>query len=161
AIQITAQVTDLAGNPLSNPTTSSFTVDSPTDNTSPSLLSANPPSNSTGVGVNVIPTMTFSERMIASSFNSSNTYIYEYQTGVTTPSDLSLSADRLTVSFIPKSMLKANTGYYYYSCGPTDLAGRTVCTSVYFVTGTGTDTIAPTVTGVSPANGATFVQVNA
>ena len=56
-----AQITDTAGNPLTNPGSFSFTTGTAADTTYPSVVLVDPPSSTSGVGLNVTPHITFSE----------------------------------------------------------------------------------------------------
>ena len=60
-VNYSAQITDVAGNSLTNPGSFSFTTGTSSDTTAPSVLLVDPPNGTFGVGLNVTPHVTFSE----------------------------------------------------------------------------------------------------
>jgi hypothetical protein len=83
--------------------------------------------------------------------------------GVPVSGSISLNSDRTVLSFVPSSPLAVSTLYTVTASGFTDQAGNTVTPfSSTFSTGTSgvADTNRPTVTAVSPSNGALGVSAS-
>ena len=107
----------------------------------------------------MIFTFAFSKRMDVISLNSTNVYLYNYLTGLTVPSAIVPSADRMSVMIKPGT-LEASTQYCYVVAGVYDLVGNPVTESQCFITGVGPDTTPPVVSQMNPPNGTT-TAVNA
>lgn len=163
----TTGLTDTAGNPIANTVSFSFTVDTPTDATRPSVISANPPASSTGIGTNVAIQARFSERVNQLTVTSTSFIVTNGNTSVRIPGTLLVDTARRNVTFTPSTPFASDTVYCFYidSSGSTtsitDLSGNTLTGySECFTTGISPDTTAPFVTQVAPPNAATGVPLN-
>jgi hypothetical protein len=162
-VAYTADLTDPAGNPLTNPGTFSFTTGTAADTSGPGILSYSPPANETGVATNTLMRIVFSEPLDATTVIESNAYLYNANnTALRYPVTLNLAADRRSLIITPVAPLLNFTQYlwqFYSYKGSNGVTGSTH--SQYFTTGGAADNTAPTLISVSPANGATNVPVNA
>lgn len=138
-VTLSTAISDLAGNHLAAPFSYSFTTKAappPPDTTRPTIVS-HTPANFSAVDISVVPTVTFSEAMLLSSFNSGNTFVDVDSNGQSVSASYSLSADLKTVS-LTNMTLAGSTIYdmFVNSGGPRDLAGNTVSNSLFiqFVT---------------------------
>ncbi|MGD0790986.1 MAG: Ig-like domain-containing protein [Terriglobales bacterium] len=165
-------VKDTAGNTMTGTVTNTFTTGPTFDLLHPSVTLSDPAPNTTGVGTNVAPRIVFNKRLnplsvVSSSnelYNRGSVELYNNATNQYVPATVSMSADRLTATITPTSALLPNTYYtlyvsygaYYY-----DVAGNygNGYNSI-FVTGSGSDTTAATVSTISPANTQTGVPIN-
>ena len=154
-----AQVTDTAGNPLTNPGSFSFTTGTSTDTTGPSVTFVDPPNGAFGVGLNVTPHVTFSEPVNGLTIPAAlNLY---YEGSFTIPATVTVSANRLSATLTPSAPLLPNTLYYFYLTSDTDIAGNYGYGSyTSFYTGSSADTNPTTVSTISPANAQTGVPIN-
>jgi sporulation-control protein spo0M len=159
----TAQLTDTAGNGLTNPGSFSFTTGTAADTTGPGIVSTDPLANETGVGTNAILRVVFNKPVDPTTISNSNFILYNANnTAITYPGTVAISADRLSATFTPASPLLGLTQHlwqlntYKGENGVNDVQNI----SQYFTTGGSADTTPPTVTAISPSNGATGVPVN-
>ena len=164
-VNYTTQIMDTVGNALTNPGSFSFTTGPSSDTNNPSVTLVDPPNGTVGVGVNVLPHITFSEPVneltIPNAFSLSYQNPWWWYGYPLIPSAVTVSADRLSATITPSAPLQPSTQYYLYLCGYTDIAGNNgYCFGSYFWTGTGSDTSAPTVATISPTNGQTGVPLN-
>ena len=122
----------------------------------------NPTNGETGVGTNAHVRIAFSKRINPLSLQFNNANIYEYNSGRYIPFTTTISTDRLSIALVPNVLLLPNNTYSVYSGGSIrDIAGNSVsASSVIFTTGAGQDTTGPTVSNLTPPNGATGVPVN-
>ena len=161
-------VTDLAGNALPSQTTQ-FTTGTGPDGIPPTIVMASPFQNAQNVPLNAIVMLQMSEPVDPGTVSSSTLTLRNSSTGQVAAGTYSLSADGLTISFVPSTSLAANTGYSVtfpgagFGTGISDLAGNSLqgTSTISFTTGTTASTSAPQVIGVSPANGMTGVPINA
>ena len=166
-------VEDTAGNVMSGTVTNTFTTGPTFNLIHPTATVFDPLTGSTGVGINVAPRITFSERLnpltvVTSSnetYNSGSVMLVNGATNQYVPATVSMTADRLTAILTPSSPLLPNT-YYYLSIGCNksyyDVAGNYgLCSEPTFVTGAGSDTSHATVSTISPASSQTGVPLNA
>lgn len=133
--------------------------ESTTDALAPTVSSANPAKNATGVVLNSAVTATFSEAMTPSTLSTTTFTLKQGTTAVS--GDVTFSG--VTAIFKPGSTLAASTVYTAtITTGTKDLAGNAVASDYIwnFTTGTTTDTTLPTVTGTINAAGATNVAIN-
>ncbi|CAN5455338.1 hypothetical protein BH11PSE11_BH11PSE11_03090 [soil metagenome] len=173
---VTTAATDVAGNKLAGNQTLSppsgnyawtFTTDGVIDTTPPTVSLAN--SNATNVALNARITATFSEMMAASTFNASTFTVMQGSTPVAG----TISYNGVTASFKPTALLNPNTVYTVtISSNVTDLEGNKLSGNQTsfpgpgnfvwaFTTGATSDTVPPTVTSTTSANGSVGVAVNA
>jgi YD repeat-containing protein len=161
----TTQLTDTAGNPLSNPDTSTFTTGTTSDTTQPSVVTVSPANGATGVPTNGLVQAQFSKRIDPLTVTSATFSVSESNTipQIAAPGTITVSSDGLTATFTPTVPLASGTSYTIQLASPiADLQGNTLASfgSTTFTTGANTVTAAPTVLTVSPPNGATGVPVN-
>lgn len=154
------QVTDLVGNPLANPTTFSFTVDTPVDNTNPTVTQISPVNGATGVPAGVTYEVRFGERMMPLSASESTFSMYECDTSLRIFGEIKVTADRLGASLNPDQSLKPGTRYCVYIQGMMDLVGRGLNYSSSFTTGVVADGTPFTVSMISPPNETAGVPTN-
>jgi hypothetical protein len=149
---------DLAGNPLAETYTWSFTAGAVADTTAPTVSYTAPVNAATGVSTNTKVSATFSEAMnpslIMTAFTLMNgdtvipgSVTYSGVTAVFTP-DVNLTANTLCTATI--------------STDATDLAGNPLAASHSwsFTTGAAADTTAPTVRLTFPVDGAINVPIH-
>ena len=156
-------VTDVAGNSVAAQTTQ-FTTETGPDVVPPVVVTASPYQNEQNVPLNSIVMLRMSQPIDPGTVNSSTLSLVNPSNGQIVPGTYSVSADGLTITFVPSAPLAAGSGYYvnFAGNGITDLAGNQLSSSpLYFTTGTTASTSAPQVTGVSPANGTSAVPINA
>ena len=137
------------------------------DVTAPTVTAFSPADGATGVAVGSNITLTFSEAIQRGAGliqlhtgSAAGTVLEAFDAA--SSSRLSISGSTLTLD--PTSNLSGNTQYFVTFAAGTvkDLAGNAYTgTSTYDFTTQGADTIAPTVTAFSPADGATGVAVGA
>jgi hypothetical protein len=159
----TAQLTDAAGNGLTNPGSFSFTTGTAADTTGPGIVSTDPLANETGVGTNAILRVVFNKPVDPTTISSSNFILYNgNNTSITYPGTVAISADRFSATFTPTSPLLGLTQYLWqlYTYKGENGVNDVQNVSQYFTTGGSADTTPPTVTAISPSNGATGVPVN-
>ncbi len=153
------QLTDAAGNGLTNPGNYSFTSGTAADTTAPTILSYSPAYNQQGVGTNAVIKVVFSEPINPISLTSF--LLYNQNNSQPISATILVASNRLSAILTPNAPLASLTGFYFQLYSYQDLAGNNGGgVTVYFTTGTGSDTTAPTVSGISPVNGATGVPVN-
>ena len=159
----TAQLTDAAGNGLTNPGSFSFTTGTAADATGPGIVSTDPLANETGVGTNAILRVVFNKPVDPTTISNSNFILYNANnTNITYPGTVAISADRLSATFTPASPLLGLTQYLWqlYTYKGENGVNDVQNVSQYFTTGGSADITPPTVTAISPSNGATGVPVN-
>ena len=161
-------VTDVAGNVMATQTTQ-FTTGTGPDVVPPVVVSANPPQGAQNVPVNSVVVLQMSEPVDPVSVSANTLTLLNSGTAQAVAGTYSLSADGLTISFVPNAPLAASTGYSVnfpgagFGIGISDLAGNSLqgISPISFTTGATASTTAPQVTGVSPVNGSTAVPINA
>jgi YD repeat-containing protein len=163
-IAVTSQITDVAENALTNPGNFTFTTGTTSDTTTPSVTLVDPPSNSSGVGLNVAPRLTFSEPVDHLTVPSAFTLQYGDASGpaLVIAATVTVSADQLHATLTPSASLSPSSYYYLYICGYTSLAGKQgSCFESTFYTGNSSVTNSVTVTTINPGNAQTGVPLNA
>lgn len=162
-------VADLAGNVMVSDYTWSWTTGGAggtgtTDTTAPTVTGTIQANGATGVAVNTTVGATFSEAMQAASTTNLNFTLSETSSGNAVTGTVAYSG--VNATFIPLGNLANNTNYTVRVKGGVggvkDLAGNAMVSDfvITWTTGGGTDSTAPTVTLVNPANLATNVAVN-
>jgi RHS repeat-associated protein len=167
-------ITDVAGNPVT-PQTTQFTTGTGPDVVAPLVVWTSPLETTsyqspTNVPLNAIVQLETNEPVDPGTVNSNTFIVSDMSTEQNLTGTYSVSADGLTITFIPGAPLIAGHQYSvgFISLGITDLAGNLLSSTVSgvagnfsFITGTSASTNAPQVTGFSPANGATAIPINA
>jgi hypothetical protein len=129
------------------------------DVTAPTVLSAVPANNTTGVAINSHPTVTFSEAMTASTVSSATFTLNQGTTAVA--GTIAYSGN--TATFTPSASLVANTIYTgTITTGVKDAAGNALASNYTwsFTTASAADVTPPTVLSAVPANSATGVSIS-
>jgi methionine-rich copper-binding protein CopC len=154
---ITTGVACLGGNTLPKNFVWSFTTGAP-QATVPMVLSTVPVAGDGNVPINDSITATFSEAVNPITINSANFSLW--QGGVNVPAAVTFDGVNTAV-LTPLDDLLINTTYnVQITTGVTDLAGIPLGAAVTWTFTTGAaDTSVPTITSMSPANGATLVAV--
>ncbi len=152
-------VLDTVGNPVTF--SSTFTTGSLPDISSPSVDWTSV-SYGESIPTNSAITIQFSESMDATSFNTSNIYIYDSLLGVTVPATLTWNSTQTVAYLAPTSVLSAGREYYLYANSGTDLAGNQVNSYfAVFYAELASATTAPTVVNFNPIGGSTGLGTNA
>ena len=152
---------DTAGNALT-PGSFAFTTGSGADtsqnNTSPVFAAGE-----TNLGTNFAPSLTYSKPINPIDINTSTVQLYNGDSGKYVQGTVTVAHNGMSATFTPTYPLLPDTYYYLHqSCGNYDMDGNYLnCNNWYFTTGAGSDTTAPTVASISPANSATGVPLNA
>jgi hypothetical protein len=147
-------VRDTRGNLMAGTFTSTFSTGSRTDLVAPTILATSPTYDDSGVGVNMVGRLTFSEpidplTVTRETFRIANVFGGDYLDAV-----VNVAPDRRSATLTPTSPLLPYTRYYLYLPSFTDVAGNVGSgATVYFYTGAGVDTTPPTVVALSPPNG--------
>lgn len=167
-----AGIRDLAGNPMALNTVSSFTtaLGSVQDNTAPTITAFSPLNGATSVGINPTLTVTFSEPLNAATVRSNTVYLLRGGNTLV-PTTLTYNAATRTATLTPAAALLNSTSYTIYVLGGVtgikDLSDNALAQNVTSVfqtvdaSGSGTDTTAPTITSLVPANGSANGAVTA
>jgi hypothetical protein len=162
-VNYSSQITDVAGNSLTNPGSFSFTTGTTGDTINPSVTLVDPPNGTFGVGLNVTPHLTFSEPVDGLTLPAALNLVYS-DTGVIIPAAVTVSANRLSATLTPSAPLLPNTGYNVSlaASGYTDIAGNPGSgSSTSFYTGGSADTSPGTVATINPGSAQTGVPLNA
>lgn len=157
---ITTGVQDLAGNSLATSYAWTFTTADPPDGTPPTVISVTPANAATGVDVNANVTATFSEAVLPASVNGSTVSLSGGAGGVAG----SVTLSGATATLDPDAPLAYATTYTaVVKTGVEDLAGNHLPADFVwtFTTGPPPDTMPPAVTGTTPLDGASGVDVDA
>ena len=161
-IALTSGLKDISGNGLTNPGTITFTTGADTDTIAPSIAAYSPGYGDSNVGLHPIVRVTFSEPVNPISIGSPTFYLYNSNFGVLVPATVLVAPDRLSATLTPTGELAPYTSYYFQIYNVADLAGNYGGgVFVIFTTGGVTDTSAPAVVSIAPANAAGDVPVNA
>ena len=162
-LDVSAQITDLAGNAFAGPVSTSFTTGTNTDTTRPTLVSTSIPNNALDVPVDVSVQVSFSEPMNVLTLTPATVYIDNATTGVAVAGTVTVAADGMSATFTPSAPLAALTRYRVRTFSMQDLVGNVfsgTSVPVRFTTGTGTDSTPPAVAQTS-LSGALQAPVNA
>jgi len=159
-------VTDVAGNAVATQTTH-FTTGTGPDVVTPTVVAESPFSGESNVPLNTIIQVQVNDPIDPGTVTSSSFVVFDSTTSQTVAGSYSVSADGLTITFLPNAPLAANhtisvdTGNH----GMKNLVGNLLATgglsAFVFSTGTAANTTAPQVVGISPPNGMTGVPINA
>ncbi|MDQ2695336.1 MAG: Ig-like domain-containing protein, partial [Pseudomonadota bacterium] len=151
-------IADLAGQTLFF--FSSFTTAGAVDAQGPQVVAVSPPDGGTNVAVNAPVVVRLSEPV--SALSTANAIVLT-NGGGPVPGNVSLSADRMVLTFTPSALLAPSTAYSVQVAGLTDVAGNamTAFASGFTTAAAATpDTTRPSVVSVSPVNNAMGVAVD-
>ena len=142
---------DAAGNVM-DPVSWAFTTETP-DTTAPTVTGRTPAAGATGVSVGTTVTATFSEAVQQA------TIALELRApgGAVVPAGTAWNATTRTITLTPSAALAASTTYTVELSGTRDVSGNQMAPVTWTFTTEAPDTTKPTVTGTSPAAGATGV----
>lgn len=152
--RITTGARDLAGIPLASPHVWSFSTGAVVDSTPPTVLSTVPGSGATGVPLNQMIAVAFSEAMDPSTVTTATFAVTDASLNPVVGT-VTYDATNHIATFRPTSDLSASMLYAAeITTGATDLAGNALAAAHgwTFTTGTSADTTPPTVTGTDPFN---------
>lgn len=161
----TGAVTDIAGNQMTAPQTSGFTIGASSDSTAPTVVSVVPTNLVSASNISKCSSfdVKFSEALDLSTVNGTNIKIERVSDSSVKPTTLSYDASHGIVRLIPDSSFDSTTAgagkqFRVRIANVKDRAGNTI--SAY--TGTTytavTETTLPTVLGFAPPNGSTVSQ---
>jgi len=161
-------VKDLAGNAVPTSTTH-FTTSAAPEWVTPVIITTNPPNGATNVPVNAAIAVQTNAVIDVTTATPSTFRVNDNTTGQNVAGTYSLSADGMTVYFLPSAPLATGRTYTINvnsaSAGLTDVLGNLLhwcCGLTFsFTTGVAPSTTGPQMTAVSPANGLTQVPLNA
>ena len=148
---VVSGATDAASNVQVGSDTWTFTTVAAADTTPPAVTGRSPAADASGVAVTAAVTVTFSEAVLGTPTITMN------RSGTNVPGTISGSGTSRT--FTPSSTLLGSTVYTVVVSGATDAASNVQVGSDTW-TFTTVDVTAPTVTGHTPATGATNVATN-
>src|SRR5207247_3722550 len=124
--------------------------------TPPTVTGRTPAAGASGVPVTTTATATFSEAVTASTIS----FVLRDSANAVVPSAVSYDAATRTATLTPGSPLSSLSSYTATVSGAQDAAGNTMAAVSWSFTTAVVDTTAPTVTGQTPASGATNVATN-
>ena len=163
-ITVTTDITDLAGNPLENPGSFIFGTTDTGDVVQPGVTLVSPANGSVNIPNNAVAEVRFSERINPLTVNASTFFIDNGVTGLPVSGSVNASPNGLTASFTPTEELTSLTNYRVrIFSGIQDLSGQALSASSVpstFTVGDGTDSTAPSVQLISPADGTEQMPVN-
>lgn len=149
-------VKNTAGTSLASNYVWTFTTGAAPDVTKPTVTLTDPLNNATGVTLDHLVVVTFSEAMDATSITPVTFTLKQGTTAVA--GAVTYAASKAT--FTPSSALASNTVYTAtITTGAKDLAGNTIAAN-YVFSFTTKDTTLPTVNATDPVNNATGVPTN-
>jgi hypothetical protein len=154
-------VKDAAGNTMAGTVTRNFTTGPSIDLVPPAVNTMTPETGET-TGTNPTIRITFNKPINPIS-SSSSWYLRNSVTGVDFPgASIAASANLMSETISYPGALDPNTQFCWYAGYVYDLAGNQTYTGggPCFTTSSGTVTMAPTVTGVTPPNGQTAVPID-
>jgi hypothetical protein len=137
-----------------------------TDSTAPAVVAISPASGATGIGTTASVTVQFSEAMNAATI-ASTTFELRNPANALIAAAISYNSATTTATLVPSAALESGTTYTAMVRGGTtdprvkDVAGNALAANVSWSFTTAADTTPPTVTGATPANGATGVSTTA
>jgi methionine-rich copper-binding protein CopC len=148
---------DQAGNVMSAPVSWTFTTAAAADTTPPTVSGKTPSNGATGTAITSKPTVTFSESVQQATIS----FVLKDANNNTIAGTVTYNDTSHKATFTPSASLAYSTTYTLTVSGAKDQAGNVMVGSVSwsFTTAAAPDTTPPTVTGKSPASGATGVAV--
>jgi len=155
-VTIAGTVRDIAGNQMGSNFVSTFRTG---DNVAPTVVSTVPADLATNVPRSIVLSATFSEPMDPATINTT-TFTLRATAGAAVAGTVAYDAATNTATLTPLAQLDGGTTYTAtITTGAKDVAGNSLAANRTwtFITA---DNTPPTVTSVSPLNGATDVAVN-
>ena len=151
--------TDTDGNTV-NAYRGTFTTVTNPASTAPAVVNVSPASNATGVPLNAVVDVQYSEALTSASVVAANVYLRG--PGGTIATTITQDTTGTILHLKPSSLLAANAQYCAYVQNAQGTNGLSAQNLYYcFTAGTTSATVAPTVVTVSPANGLSGVPLNA
>ena len=120
-VELTTEITDLVGQPLDNPGSTTFQTRDTGDSTNPTVVQVDPVNGATGVGRNVVAELRFSERMNALTINATTFYFF-HSAGQYVRGTVEVAGDGLSATLRVAEPLEPSTLYYLQLSQATDLA---------------------------------------
>ncbi len=160
----TVAVTNVAGGQNSPEFQSTFTTGTTTDIVAPQIVQTSPTNNSSGVPVSAPFQVQFTKPIDPATLTSQSFTITDYTTGSLISGLIQVDASGMTASFIPQSILPVGRTFgASLNWMVQDTSGNGVQGTAYFTFATafGPDITPPQVVGISPANGASSIPLNA
>ncbi len=154
-------IADVAGNRLAADVTWTFTTAAAPDTTPPTVSGFTPANGATGQATNTTPTATFSEAINTATLTTTTFTLTDQTTPGAVAGTVAYNSGSRTATFTPTAALQPSHTYLARvlggSSGIADVAGNRLAADVTwtFTTAAVVDTTPPTVTGFTPANGAT------
>lgn len=128
-VSVRTTITDVAGNPLASPVTSTFVTGSVFDITKPTITSIVPANNATNIAPTDPIVITFSEPMDPTSVSPTDIRLSGTGMDGPVPGTITFSADNRTLTFSPSGRLFAGQVHFVqlpYGSPMTDQAGNTL-----------------------------------
>ncbi len=161
-VTVTTGAKDVAGNALASPFNSTFTTAAAADTTAPTIISRNPADLATGIKIDTVVTIKFSEAMDSAAINTTTIKLLVDSSGVAVAGTVTYITGTNTARFVPAAPLSNSTKYrVVVTTGVKDLAGNALAAQSTSTFTTVADTTAPTITVTSPVNNATTVPISA
>jgi hypothetical protein len=130
------------------------------NNTPPTITSVSPANNSSGASLSAVVTAAFSKPMNAATINGT-TFLLVNSSGTQVPSSVTYNASNATATLTPNAALTISTTYTATvkggANGVKDSNGNALASDFVWSFSTAADTTPPSVTSVSPVNGAAGV----
>ena len=163
----TVAVTNVAGGQTSPEFQSTFTTGSSTDAVTPQIVQTSPQSGNTGIPTSAPIVVQFTKAMDPATLTptSQSFNVTDGVTGQVLPGTVQVDATGTIATFVPQLALGVDRQFQVsLSSTIQDASGNSLSgggTSFSFTTAFAPDTAAPRMLGVSPANGASAVPLNA
>jgi hypothetical protein len=160
---VDSSATDIYGNALSAYNYGQFTIAGSPANTAPALVATNPFPNATNVSLNTVIQLAYNQPLASSTVSTSTIEFYDSVLGYLTPQSVTLGPTGYVILITPPGgSLNAGDSYEIWTNGVTNAQGVAVpYTTLYFTAGSSNDTVAPTVTSVTPPSGSSNIGTNA
>jgi methionine-rich copper-binding protein CopC len=141
----------------------SFTTAVDTSTVAPSAFGTNPVGGAPAVPTNVVIDLGFNELLNPGTVNNSTVTLTQASNGQTVASTVSLLPSGWVIQIVPNAPLTANIQYSYnITTGVQGTNGLAASANSWpFTTGSGTDTVLPTILSLAPPNGSVNVGNNA
>jgi len=160
---VDSSATDVYGNALSAYSYGQFTIAGSPANTPPALVATNPFPFAANVPLNTVIQLAYNQPLASSTVNTSTIEVYDSSVGWGTPQSVTLDPTGYVILITPPGgTLNAGDSYQVLTNGVTNTQGVAVSyTYLSFAAGSSNDTVAPTVTSVTPPNSSSNIGTNA